>query len=89
MYPVEEFLELLSEIGIVDEFFKILINSFGGNFLMSVVEDEILESSLQFIISGLILEEFPQMGVFDGGLVVVLEGLPRFGSFHGLNKRYL
>lgn len=83
-YSIEEFLEFVPEVGILDEFCKIRVDGLSGNFLMSVVEDELLELGLELVISVGILEKVSEVGVFEGLVVVGLEGGPGLGGLHGV-----
>lgn len=83
-YSIEECFEFLSEIGVLDKFWEILVDGFGGNFLMSVVKNELFELGLKLIVSGWVLEEVSEVGALKGLLVMGLERGPSLGGFHGM-----
>ena len=83
-YSIEEFLEFVPEVGILDEFCKIRVDGLSGNFLMSVVEDELLELGLELVVSVGILEKVSEVGFFEGLVVVGLERGPDLGGLHGV-----
>jgi hypothetical protein len=84
IYSIEEFFEFVPEVGVLDEFDKILVYGLSGNFLMSVVEDELFELGLELLVSVGILEEVSEMGVFEVLIVVGLKGGPGLGGLHGV-----
>lgn len=73
----------------MDKFCEILVDGLSGNFLMCVVKDDLLKLCLELVVSGVVLKEVSEMSMFEGLIVVSLEGVPGLtGVLHEGWQRY-